>query len=100
VPLQAAVPLNNYSGRAAASGRAAEKLAAVPLQAAMPLKNSCKRMNNNWPAGEQEPPTPEPSEYFRYSFFKIIFNILFRSSFEKYRKTFEKLDPLNSTKFS
>ena len=46
VPLQAAVPLNNYSGRAAASGRAAEKLAAVPLQAAMPLKNSCKRMNN------------------------------------------------------
>ena len=70
MPLQAAVPLNNYSGRAAASGRAAEKLAAVPLQAGMPLKNSCKRMNNNWPAGEQEPPTPEPSEYFRYYFFK------------------------------
>jgi hypothetical protein len=45
VPLQAAVPLNNYSGRAAASGRAAEKLAVVPLEATTPLKNSCKRMN-------------------------------------------------------
>ena len=45
VLLQAAVPLNNYSGRAAASGRATEKLAVVPLEAATPLKNSCKRMH-------------------------------------------------------